>query len=361
MADLAALHRSLRPELDAAIHGVLASGGFILGPAVAALEEEVAAFSGARFGVGVNSGTDALLLALVALGIGPGDEVVTTPFTFVATVEAVVLAGATPVFADIDPATFLLSPQAAEAAVTPSTRALLPVDLFGQMADRAAFLRIAERHGLAVVWDSAQAIGCTYEGRRLGDHPGVATLSFFPTKNLGACGDGGMVLTSDAELRGRLLKLRFHGSGGGYFYDRVGYCSRLDALQAAILRAKLPHLEDWNSARRAHAERYRKLLAGSGVVLPAADPKARHVYHQFTLRSDRRDALQAHLRANGVDTGIYYPLALHLQEAYASLGYGAGAFPEAERATREVLSIPIHPHLTEAQIEHVAAAIRAFA
>jgi dTDP-4-amino-4,6-dideoxygalactose transaminase len=360
LADLVHQHRSMRPEIDAAVAEVLDTAGFILGPHVAALEEEIAAYSGARYAVGVNSGTDALLLALVAQGVGPGDEVITSPFTFVATVEAIVLIGAKPVFADIDPRTFNLDPGNVAAAITSATRAIMPVDLFGQMADRGTILELAQRHNLAVVWDAAQAIGCSFDGRRLGEFSGAATLSFFPTKNLGGCGDGGMVLTNDEEVRDRLRKYRFHGSGGGYFYDRVGYCSRLDALQAAILRVKLKHLEEWNGARRRNAEVYRRRLGDAPVVLPYCDPRASHTYHQFTVRSTNRDVLKDYLKAHQIDSGVYYPLALHEQTAYASLGYKRGDFPEAERATQEVLSIPVHPDLSAEQVEYVAECINRF-
>jgi dTDP-4-amino-4,6-dideoxygalactose transaminase len=236
----------------------------------------------------------------------------------------------------------------------------MPVDLYGQMADRSALMEIAEKHGLSLIWDAAQAIGCAYDGKLLGAFPGATTLSFYPTKNLGACGDGGMVLINEEEVRDRLLQYRFHGSGGGYIYSRVGYCSRLDALQAAILRVKLRHLSGWNDARRRNADRYRELLAGTSVTLPCVTPRAHHIYHQFTIRSSRRDALQAYLRENGVASGVYYPLALHLQQAYASLGCKPGDYPAAERATQEVLSIPVHPELTDDQIVMVADLIRRF-
>lgn len=350
----------MEAEINAAIAGVLESGRFILGPEVVALEDEIAEYCGARFGVAVNSGTDALLLALLARGIGPGDEVVTTPFTFVATVEAIVLAGATPVFADIDPATFNLSPALAAERITPRTRAIMPVDLFGQLADRDGFSRLATERGLTVIWDAAQGIGARDHGRPLGAFPGSATLSFFPTKNLGACGDGGMVLTNDEDVRDRIVKLRFHGSGGTYYYDRVGYCSRLDALQAAILRVKLRRLPDGTETRRRHAETYLNLLAGGPIGLPHLAPGAYHTYQQFTLRTPHRDALRAHLAARDVDAGIYYPQPIHLQAAYRSLGYGAGDFPEAELAAAEVLSIPVHPELSDEQVAYVAEAIRQF-
>lgn len=361
LADLASQYRSIKAEIDAAVTEVLESGHLVLGPFVERLEAEIAAYCGAAHAVAVNSGTDALLLALRAQGIGPGDEVITTPFTFVATVEAIVHAGATPVFADIDPATFNLSPAAAAERITSRTRAIMPVDLFGQMADREAFSALRERHGLAIIWDSAQAIGAEFGGKPIGAFADAATLSFFPTKNLGAYGDGGMVLTNDAAVAERVRRYRFHGSGGGYLYSEVGYCSRLDAMQAAILHVKLGRLNEWNEARRSHAAAYRALLADAAVVLPPVDPRAKHTYHQFTLRSQQRDALKKRLAAAGVDCGIYYPLALHLQEAYARWGHGEGDYPEAERACREVLSIPVHPGLTEEQLGYVADAIRAFA
>lgn len=360
LADLALQYRVMAQEVDAAIREVLESGRFVLGPVVEKLEAEIASFSGARYGVAVNSGTDALFLALKANGIGPGCEVITSPFTFVATVEAIMHTGATPVFADIDPRTFNLCPEKVAERITPRTAAIIPVDLFGQMADREAFGALAERHHLTLIYDSAQAIGARFLDQPLASFPGTATLSFFPTKNLGAYGDGGMVLTSDEQVRDRTRQLRFHGSGGGYFYAQAGYCSRLDSLQAAILRVKLKHLPEWNAVRRRHAGRYYKLLDGICGSLPYVDSRAYHVYHQFTLRHPLRDALREHLFRAGVDTGVYYPLPLHLQEAYRTLGYCPGDFPAAERASQEVLSIPIHPELSEEQIEYVAAEIRRF-
>lgn len=360
LADLVHQYQTMKEEVDAAIRSVLESGRFILGPEVSHLEEEIAACCGARYGVAVNSGTDALLLSLVAHGIGRGDEVITTPFTFVATVEAIVQAGATPVFADIDPQTFNLCPKRAAEKITPRTRAIMPVDLFGQMADRHAFLALAKAHNLTCIWDAAQAIGAAFDGRRLAAFDGTATLSFFPTKNLGAFGDGGMVLTNEEAVAEHLRNLRFHGSGGGYYYQEIGFCSRLDALQAAILRVKLKHLPAWNESRRRHAARYMERLSDTCVTLPFVDPRAYHIFHQFTLRHPRRDALKSYLASQGIDSGIYYPLALHLQEAYARLGYRSGDLPHAERATQEVLSIPVHPDLTDDQVEFVADQIRRF-
>lgn len=361
MADLRAQYAALKNEIDAAALGVLASGGFILGDTLARLEADIAQSCGAKHGIGVNNGTDALLLSLMALGIGPGDEVITTPFTFVATVETIALLGATPVFADIDPATFNLDPGAAARALSPRTRALLPVDLFGQMADRNALGRVA--NGLPLIADAAQAIGCAQNDRLVADGPALTTFSFYPTKNLGAAGDGGMVLTSDDVLADKLRYLRFHGSKGTYQYRYVGICSRLDAIQAAILSVKLPHLPAWNEQRRANAAFYDRALADlRGLVLPRALPGNVHTYHQYTLRvtGGRRDALKAHLASRGVASGIFYPGPLHLEEAYRNLGGRPGDFPHAEQACREVLSLPIMPELTDAQRAHVADSVRSF-
>jgi dTDP-4-amino-4,6-dideoxygalactose transaminase len=360
LADLAAQCASIREEIDAAIRSVLDSGRFILGPQVAEVEQAIASHCGARYGVGVNSGTDALLLGLRAVGIGPGDEVITTPFTFVATIEAIAHVGATPVFADIDLRTFNLDPEAAAGKIGARTRAIMPVDLFGQMADRDAFGALARRHGLKLIYDSAQAIGCRYHGRPLGVDGDAVTLSFFPTKNLGALGDGGMVLTNDPDVAERVRRLRFHGSGGDYAYDLIGYCSRLDALQAAVLQVKLRHLDEWNETRRRHAARYRECLAECGCTLPFEAPGMYHTYHQFTIRHPERDRLRQHLTDAGVQSGIYYPSPLHVQPAYSHLGYKQGDFPYAEQAAREVLSLPVHPNLTDEQVEHVCQALRTF-
>lgn len=360
MADIVAQYHSIREEIDAAIQQVLESGQFILGSCVEQLEAEIAALCGATYAVGVNSGTDALLLALAALGIGVGDEVITTPFTFVATIEAITHLGARPVFADIDPATYNLCPEAAEKKITARTRAILPVDLFGQPADRHAFGALADKYGLKLVYDSAQTIGARFEGTSLGAYGDVLTLSFFPTKNLGAYGDGGMVVTNNATIRDKVRKLRFHGSGGGYEYEMVGYCSRLDALQAAILRTKLRHLEAWTVARRQNADRYRQGLRDTHCLLPETDSRCEHVFHQFTIRYPKRDALRSYLAEHGVQSGIYYPSPLHLQRAYRSLGHAPGDYPEAERACREVLSLPVHPELTREQIQYVCDVIHRF-
>lgn len=360
MADLRAQYGALAEEIEGAVREVLQSCRFILGPNVSALEEEIADYCEARYAVGVNSGTDALILALAACGIGPGDEVITTPFTFVATVEAIVRVGATPVFADIDPVTFNLDAARVEERITERTRALLPVHLYGQTADLTALGHIAARHSLRLISDGAQAIGARHNGMGIGQFGDAATLSFFPTKNLGGPGDGGMVLTNSEEVAERVRLLRFHGSGGTYSYREVGWCSRLDELQAAVLRVKLRHLPEWTARRAANASLYTALLEGCGLRLPQAVPGNEHVWHQYTVATPRRSELQAFLRERGIASAVYYPGALHLEQAYRFLGGREGDLPEAERACREVLSLPVFPELPEGAVEHVAQAVREF-
>ncbi len=365
MADLQAQHRALRGELTAAFEQTMDACDFGgLGQAAGAFERETADFCGAKHGLGVNSGTDALLLALLALGVGPGDEVITPPFTFIATGETICLAGATPVFADIDPRTYNLDPDDAEAKITPRTKVILPVHLFGQLADMTRFTQIAKTHHVALLGDAAQAIGATHGGKPLGAWGDANTLSFYPTKNLGACGDGGMVLTDSDDLAEQVKLLRFHGSGGkGYFHKEIGYCSRLDGLQAALLRVKAQCLPEWNDQRRENAAFYAEALAGlDGLVLPCTERDNHHIFHQYTTRvlGGKRDALQKHLASRGVQSAIYYPLPIHLQEAYAFLGYKEGGLPESERASKEVLSLPVHPELSRDQAEYAAEAVRAF-
>ena len=351
---------ALREELLAAVTGVLDRGHFILGPSVSALEEEVAAAVGARFGIGVNSGSDALTLALRALEIGPGDEVITSPFTYIAPAESVIQVGARLVFADIDPRTFTLDPAAVAARITDRTRAIIPVHLFGQSADLEALQALAAGRGISIVEDCAQAIGASRNGRPLGGIGQVGCFSFYPTKNLGADGDGGMCMTSDEALARRLRMLRVHGIEQRYHHDLHGYNSRLDEIQAAILRVKLPHLSAWNQRRGVIAERYSAGLAGLPVELPRTAQGNHHVWHVYALLSDRRDALQAHLAANGVPTIIYYPKPLHLQRCYADQGWKAGEQPVAESVSARVLPLPMYPELTDAQVEHVVDQVRAF-
>jgi dTDP-4-amino-4,6-dideoxygalactose transaminase len=358
--DLVGEYRSVQPELEAAVLGVLRSGGYIGGPVVAELEARIAALCGTAHGVGVASGTDALLLPLTALEVGPGDEVITTPFTFFAPTEVVMMRGARPVFVDIDPVTYNLDPAAVEAAVTPRTVGILPVHLFGHPADMTALTVIAERHGLWILEDTAQAIGARYGERAVGSYGRAAGISFYPTKNLGAAGDGGMIVTGDGELAAALRLLRNHGNPGDYSYPRLGFNSRLDAVQAALLTVKLERLEEWTEARRANARAYNERLAGLPVRRPVEREGDRHVYHQYTLRVPDRDRLHRWLDERGVDTRVYYPAPLHTQPACAPLGYRAGQFPEAERACREVLSLPIHPQLTARHLDRVVDGIREF-
>lgn len=361
LLDLKAQFASLRVEILAAVAAVMESQHFVLGPQGAALEQEIAALVGVRAALGCASGSDALMLALMATGIGPGDEVICPTFTFVATAGAVARLGARPVFADIDPLTFTLDSEAVAQAVTSRTRAIVPVHLYGLTADMEPLGEIARRAGAHLIEDSAQALGARYRGRAAGALGALACLSFYPTKNLGGAGDGGMVLTDDGALAERLAMMRDHGSRRRYEHEIAGVNSRLDEIQAAILRVKLPRLRHWNQARRARAARYRELLAGLAQVRVPAEPADReHVYHQFAIRCARRDELRQFLRQHGIASEVYYPIPLHLQPAFSHLGYRAGQFPQAEAAAREVLCLPIYPELGEDQQELVAAAIRRF-
>jgi dTDP-4-amino-4,6-dideoxygalactose transaminase len=363
LLDLRSQHATIRDDVVAAMMQVVEDQVFILGPPVGQLEEAVAALSGTRFAIGCANGTDALVLAMRALDIGRGDEVVTTPFTFFATAGTIHNVGAKPVFADIDPDNFNISPQAAAAAVTPATKAVIPVDLFGQLAPLDAIaVAIPD---LPMIEDAAQSIGATREmgGRtvRAGETATIGTFSFFPSKNLGGYGDGGMMVTQDEALATRLRRLRVHGGLKTYFHDEVGFNSRLDSLQAAVLLAKLPHLEKWSAARRRNADYYDSAFAElTEVRTPVIDPPNVSIYNQYTLRAEHRDDLQAHLKAKGIGNSIYYPLPLHLQPCFAYLGYREGDFPESERVSKEVLSLPIYPELTEGQLDEVVGAVREF-
>ncbi len=363
--DLVAQHRAVAAEVLARVMAVVESQQFILGAPVAELEAAIARLAGAAHGIGVASGTDALLLPLRALDLQPGDEVITTPFSFFATAGTIHNAGGRPVFVDIEPDTYNLDPAQVEAAVGPRTRAVMPVHLYGQMAAMERLLPVAERHGLAVIEDACQAIGARRRiggAWRMAGELGRATgFSFYPTKNLGGWGDGGLVVTSDAALAERVRRLRTHGGLKTYYHDEVGTNSRLDALQAAVLLAKLPFLEGWSAARRAHAAAYTAALAGLAAVRPpVTDPANEHIFHQYVVAVERRDALQAHLKDAGVGTAVYYPLPLHLQRCFAYLGHREGAFPVTEAAARRVLALPMYPELTESQQEQVVASIRAF-
>jgi dTDP-4-amino-4,6-dideoxygalactose transaminase len=356
--DLKAQYQSIKEEVNGAIQGVLDSCQFTLGSEVVAFEKEFAEYSGSVHGMGVNTGTSALHLALLAAGVGRGDEVITVPFTFVATVSAIDYTGATAVFVDIDPVTFTMDPKQVEAAITPRTKAIIPVHLYGQSADMDPILAIAKKHGLVVIEDAAQAHGAEYKGRRCGSMGDMGCFSFYPGKNLGAAGEGGMVVTANPEFARTIRMLRDWGAEKKYHHVLKGYNFRLEGIQGAVLRVKLRHLEKWTEARRAAAKRYDHLLIGSGVSLPKQMDYARHVYHIYAVRTTDRAAMQDALNAQGVQTGIHYPFPVHLLPAFADLGYTAGQFPHAERAANEVLSLPVFPELTEAQSVAVSQAVR---
>ena len=355
--DLKAQYLSIKPEVNAAIQGVLDSCAFTLGPEVAAFEQEFAAYSSAKQGIAVNTGTSALHLALLAAGVGRGDEVITVPFTFVATASAIDYTGARPVFVDIDPKTFTMDPKAVEAAITERTKAIIPVHLYGQPADMDPIMAIAERHGLVVIEDAAQAHRAEYKGQRVGSLGDMGCFSFYPGKNLGAYGEGGMVTTDNAGYARTIRMLRDWGAEKKYHHVLKGYNFRMEGIQGAVLRVKLPHLDAWTEARRTAAAHYDRLLAGSGIVTPKAMPYAYHVYHVYAIRTPHRAAWQEALQAKGIQTGIHYPTPVHLLPAFADLGYREGQFPHAEAASREVLSLPMYPELTEAQCEEVARAL----
>jgi len=360
LLDLTRQYAAIEPQVKDAIDDVLSTQHFILGPKVKQLEDKIAAFCGAKYAVACASGSDALLLSLMALGVGYGDEVITTPFTFFATAGSVSRLGATPVFVDIDEETYNIDGDLIEAAVTDRTKAIIPVHLFGQCADMDWINSIAARHNLPVIEDAAQAIGALYNGRPAGSLATLGAFSFFPTKNLGAYGDGGIITTSDQDLYEKLSILRVHGSKPKYYHKVIGVNSRLDALQAAILLAKLPFLQEWNEARRSNASHYSGLLEGLPVITPTEDPDCRHIYNQYTIRLEHRDKLIEFLKEKGVGTEIYYPVPLHLQECYAGLGYAEGSLPVSEKAAREVVSLPIFPELTAEEREYVVKCITEF-
>src|SRR5579863_4930931 len=356
--DLKAEYRSIKQEIDAAIAGVLESAQFILGTEVAGFEREFAAYCGAKECIALNSGTSALHLALLAAGVQPGDEVITVPFTFVASVASVLYAGARPVLVDIDPRSFTMDPDAVEAAITPRTKAILPVHLYGQPADMDPIMGVARRHGLVVIEDAAQAHGAHYKGQPVGSIGDITCFSFYPTKNLGAYGEGGAVTTSNSAYAEKIRRLRDWGQDSKYHHVLRGYNYRMEAQQGAILRVKLRHLEKWIEARRDVAAQYDHLLADCAVKLPTQMSWARHVYHVYTLRTDKRDGLQDALRKEGIQTAIHYAVPAHLQPAYADLGYGKGSMPHSETAAGEVLSLPIYPALSETAVATVASAVK---
>jgi dTDP-4-amino-4,6-dideoxygalactose transaminase len=369
LLDLTAQYAAIREEVRAALDRVIESQKFILGPEVSALEEEVAAYSQCAHGIGVSSGTDALLVALMALGIKPGDEVITPAYSFFATASCVTRLGAKPVFVDIDPDTYNLSTEKLSAAITDRTRAVIPVHLYGQMAEMDQLIEIARQHNLYVIEDAAQAIGAEYGGRRAGSIGDFGCYSFFPSKNLGGFGDGGMVTTNDALLADKVRLLRNHGDRPKYYHKVVGGNFRLDAIQAAVLRVKLRYLDEWTSARQRNAARYKSLFKEAGIVasieregirLPLEAAGRRHTYNYFVIGTQRRDALRAYLTARGIGTEIYYPVPLHLQECFAELGHGEGDFPVSEEMAKETLALPIYPELTLQQQESVVQAIKEF-
>lgn len=360
LLDLRAQFALICDEICAAIDDVIASQQFVLGPQVAALEQEMARYCGRRFGIGVGSGTDALMLALAVHGIGPGDDVIVPAFSFVATAGAVSAVGARPVFADIEPGTFNLDPAQVESKITAKTRAVIPVHLYGLPAEMDRIAELAARHGLLVIEDNAQAIGASYHGRRTGSFGELGCVSFYPSKNLGAYGDAGMILTDSEDLAARLRALRNHGQTGKYVSETQGWNSRLDEIQAAVLRVKLRHLDAWKAARQAHAARYTALLGSlPGVVTPGVPGHAEHVYHQYTIRVPERNRVKEFLAGRGIASAVYYPLPLHLQPLYSKLGCRRGDLPVAERAAEEVLSLPMYPELTPEQLERVAGALAA--
>jgi dTDP-4-amino-4,6-dideoxygalactose transaminase len=366
--DLKAQYLSIKAEIDAAVAGVMESQHFILGPAVERCEQAIASYCGCAHGIGVSSGSDALLVCLMAENIGPGDEVITTPYTFFATAGAIARLGATPVFVDIDPATYNLDASQIASKVTARTRAIIPVHLYGQMADMDAVMAVANAHGLAVIEDAAQAIGAERNGRRAGSVGHYGCISFFPSKNLGAAGDGGMVVTNDPGRAERVKTLRAHGASPKYYHKLLGGNFRLDAVQAAIVAAKLPHLDGWTAARQRNATQYDQLFSDAGLAASAPHqpqqiglPRVvtdRHIFNQYVIRVSERDRLKAALQARGVGTEVYYPVPMHLQECFAYLGQREGSFPESERAANETLAIPVHPELSEGQARYVVECIQ---
>jgi dTDP-4-amino-4,6-dideoxygalactose transaminase len=358
--DLKAQLKPLRAEIDAAIARTIDNCSFCLGPDVARFEKDFAKFCGVEHALGVNSGTSALHLAMKLLNVGPGDEVITTPFTFVATSWAISYVGATPVYVDIDDATFNLDPRKLEKAITPRTKAVMPVHLYGQPFDVDPILEICHRHHLPLVEDAAQSHGAKYKGKTVGSFGAVACFSFYPGKNLGACGEGGALVTNDPEFAKRAHSLREHGSSVRYYHDEVGFNYRMDGIQGAVLDIKLKHLADWTRERRRVAKRYTELLADTPLKLPREGAGAESAFHLYVVRHPRRDDLKKHLEANGVGCALHYPLPLHLQKCYASLGYKPGDLPNAEKAGRECLSLPVYPELTDAQIQRVVSVIKDF-
>jgi dTDP-4-amino-4,6-dideoxygalactose transaminase len=359
--DIKAQYTELAPEIDEVVHEVMASGAYMMGKHHNALEREIADLHGCRYGVALNSGTDALRIMLDAAGISSGDEVITTAFTFVSSAETIVQTGATPVFVDIDPTTLMIDAKSISGAVTPKTKAVMPIHLFGQLCDVKGVEEAARQHGLTIIEDAAQAIACHRDGVFAGNFGAAAGFSFYPTKNLGAAGDAGMILTNDESMFERCRSIRVHGMGGErYYYEYVGYTSRMDELQAAVLRIKLARLTAWNEARNRNARIYLACLDGCDLGLPTTCPHNNNTWHQFTIQHPRRNELKQFLRSRDIDSMIYYPEPLHFGLPYAHFGKGKGSLPETERACEQVLSLPIHPHLSEDQVRWVAESVRDF-
>lgn len=356
LLDLKAQYLSIKTEIDAAIKRTVDEQNFIMGEDIRLLEEEVAGYCGTKYGVGVSSGTDALILALRALNIGPGDEVITTPFTFMATAGAISNVGAKPVFCDIEPRTYNIDPSKIESCISKKTKAIIPVHLYGQSADMDPILGIAKKYRLKVMEDNAQAIGATYKGRKTGSIGDVGCISFFPSKNLGAFGDGGMVVTNDAEISDKVRILRVHGSSSRYVHSTIGTNARLDNIQAAVLRVKLRHLDSWADSRRKNASLYNSIFKGSTIIPPYVPSYDTHVYHQYVVKvdSDSRDPLMGLLSKNGVEARVYYPIPLHLQECYKFLGYDKRDFPVSEDCATSVLALPVYPELGQDDIRRIA-------
>jgi dTDP-4-amino-4,6-dideoxygalactose transaminase len=358
LLDLQAQYMQIKDKMDKAVLDVIQGGRYILGPEVKELEKEIAEYCGTKNGIGVANGTDALLLVLKAWGIGPGDEVITSPFTFFASAEVISQVGATPVFVDVEPETLNIDVKLLESKINERTKAIIAVHIFGQMADMDSLMQLANKHNLLVLEDACQAIGAEYKGKKAGSIGHAGCFSFFPTKNLGGYGDGGMIVTDDATLAEKIRVLRAHGSKVKYHHTDIGYNSRLDEIQAAILRVKFPHLDNWNDARREKARLYTSWLNGTAYITPCEAPEQKHVFHLYILRSDKREAVMKELQQRGISTAIYYPVPLHLQEVYSSLGYRRGDMPVAEQATHEAFAIPLFPELTKEQMEYIVATLK---
>ncbi len=359
MVDMKKMYEEIRSRVEPKVSEVLSGGYYIGGPEVKAFEEKAAAYIGVKHAIGCANGTDALQIAMMALDIKPDDEIITTPFTFIATAETVRILGATSVFVDIDPETYNIDPEKIEAAITPKTKAIIPVHLYGQAADMDRINAIAKKHGIAVIEDNAQGFGARYKGKMLGSLSDIATVSFYPAKNLGAAGDGGLMLTNSDELESKVRMIANHGQNERYKHHVLGVNSRLDAIQATILNIKLDFLDQWNEKRRQAAARYKKNLESTAII-PFEHPDSYHIYHQFSIQVKSRDDLQRYLTDNKIPSAIHYPIPLHLQHAFADMGLGKGSFPTAEKVAEGIISLPMHPHITDEEIDHISDKIKEF-